>query len=152
MNNGIYKFNEVDVNSNIIGGKARNLAILTQNGFPVPEGFVVSTKAFDNNKLSVESIDLIKSLIDKDSLYAVRSSAMVEDAENESWAGQFESYLNVSSDKIIDKIYECHNSKKDRAVSYANGEDVFDIAVVVQKMINAEYAGVAFSKNPDHIF
>ena len=148
MNNGIYRFNEVDINSNKIGGKARNLAILTQNGFPVPSGFVISTDAFINNKLSEESMDYIESLLDKDSEYAVRSSAMVEDAANESWAGQFESYLNVKPEEIIDKIYECHNSKKARAVSYANGEDVFDIAVVVQKMINAEYAGVVFSKNP----
>lgn len=148
MNNGICEFSKVDTNSNSIGGKARNLAILTQNGFPVPKGFVVSTKAFNDNKLSEKSISTIESLIDNDSLYAVRSSAMVEDAANESWAGQFESYLNVKPKDIIDKIYECHSSKKDRAVSYANGEDVFDIAVVVQKMINAEYAGVAFSKNP----
>lgn len=148
METGIYKFNEVSINLNNIGGKARNLAILTQNGFPVPDGFIVSTKAFENNKLKEESIDVIKKLLDKNSLYAVRSSAMVEDAVNESWAGQFESYLNISYDEIIDKIYECHNSKKDRAVSYAKGEDVFDIAVVVQKMVNAEYAGVAFSRNP----
>lgn len=148
MNYGIYKFSEVDINSNNIGGKARNLAILTQNGFPVPDGFVVSTKAFSNNKLNEETINYIESLIDKDSLYAVRSSAMVEDASNESWAGQFESFLNVKPKDIIDKIYECHNSKKERAVSYANGEDVFDIAVIVQKMIDAEYAGVVFSKNP----
>ncbi len=148
MNNGIYKFIDVDINSKKIGGKARNLAILTQNEFPVPNGFVISTEAFTNNKLSEESINYIGSLLDKDSTYAVRSSAMVEDAANESWAGQFESYLNVKPTEIIDKIYECHNSKKDRAVSYANGEDVFDIAVVVQEMINAEYAGVVFSKNP----
>lgn len=148
MNNGVYKFKDVDINSKYIGGKARNLAILTQKGFPVPVGFVVSTKAFKNNELIKESIEEIEKLIDKDCLYAVRSSAMVEDAINESWAGQFESYLNVKPQEIIDKIYECHNSKKDRAISYAKGEDVFDIAVVVQKMVNAEYAGVAFSKNP----
>lgn len=148
MNNGVYKFKDVDINSKYIGGKARNLAILTQKGFPVPVGFVVSTKAFKNNELIKESIEEIEKLIDKDCLYAVRSSAMVEDAINESWAGQFESYLNVKPKEIIDKIYECHNSKKDRAISYAKGEDVFDIAVVVQKMVSAEYAGVAFSKNP----
>lgn len=148
MNNGVYKFKDVDINSKYIGGKARNLAILTQKEFPVPDGFVISTKAFKNNELIKESIEEIEKLIDKDYLYAVRSSAMVEDAMNESWAGQFESYLNVKPKEIIDKIYECHNSRKERAISYANGEDVFDIAVVVQKMVNAEYAGVAFSKNP----
>lgn len=148
MNNGVYKFKDVDISSEHIGGKARNLAILTQKGFPVPDGFVVSTKTFKNNKITKEAIEEIERLIDKDCLYAVRSSAMVEDAINESWAGQFEYYLNVKPKEIIDKIYECHNSKKDRAISYANGEEVFDIAVVVQKMVSAEYAGVAFSKNP----
>lgn len=148
MSNGIYKFSDVDINSNSIGGKARNLAILTKNSFPVPFGFIVSIEAFNNNSLKEEAIKEIESLIEDDSLYAVRSSAMVEDATNESWAGQFETYLNVKPKDVIDKIYECHISKKDRAISYANGEDVFKIAVVVQKMINAEYAGVVFSKNP----
>lgn len=148
MDNEIIFFKDVDINSKFIGGKARNLAILSQNGFPVPEGFVVSTKAFKDNELTNNSIRKIEKLIEKDCLYAVRSSAMVEDAENESWAGQFESFLNIKSDNIIDKINECHNSKKDRAISYAEREDVFDIAVIVQKMVDAKYAGVAFSKNP----
>lgn len=106
MNNGVYKFKDVDINSKYIGGKARNLAILTQKQFPVPDGFVISTKAFKNNELIKESIEEIEKLIDKDCLYAVRFSAMVEDAINESWAGQFESYLNVKPKEIIDKIYE----------------------------------------------
>ena len=58
MDNGIYKLIDVDINSKYIGGKAKNLAILTQNSFPVPDGFVVSTKAFNNNKLSEENISL----------------------------------------------------------------------------------------------
>ena len=148
MNSGVYKLNEVDINSSYIGGKARNLAILTQNDFPVPEGFVVSTKAFKNNKLTSEAIAGIEQQIETGTLYAVRSSAMVEDAENESWAGQFESFLNVKTKDLIAKILDCHNSKKDRAISYAKGKDVFNIAVVVQKMVSADYAGVAFSNNP----
>ena len=148
MNNGIYKFNEVDITSNTIGGKAKNLAILTQNNFPVPDGFIVSLDAFNDNKLTKEAIATINKLIDKKYKYAVRSSAMVEDSENESWAGQFESYLNVTPDKIIEKINECHNSKKERAISYGKDKDHFDIAVIVQKMVDADYAGVAFSKNP----
>ncbi len=46
MDNGIYKLNDVDINSPCIGGKAKNLAILTQKGFPIPFGFVISTKRF----------------------------------------------------------------------------------------------------------
>ena len=148
MDCGVYKLNEVDINSNYIGGKAKNLAILAQNSFPVPYGFVISTKAFENNKLKKESLEEIERLLNEEKLYAVRSSAMVEDSINESWAGQFETFLNVKKDSIIDKIYECHNSKKERAISYANKKDVFDIAVIVQEMVDAEYAGVAFSKNP----
>lgn len=148
MNIGVYQLRTVDANLKTIGGKARNLAILIQNNFPVPEGFVVSLDAFENENLKAVAKDEIEKLIDKECLYAVRSSAMVEDGENASWAGQFESFLNVSFDEIIDKIVQCHNSKKERALSYANYENVFEIAVIVQKMINPDYAGVAFSKNP----
>lgn len=148
MNIGVYQLRTVDSNLKTIGGKARNLAILIQNNFPVPEGFVVSLEAFENENLKEVAKEKIEKLIDKECLYAVRSSAMVEDAENASWAGQFESFLNVSFDEIIDKIVQCHNSKKERVLSYANCENVFEIAVIVQKMINPDYAGVAFSKNP----
>ena len=85
MNSGVYKLNEVDINSSTIGGKAKNLAILTQNGFSVPFGFVVSTSAFENNNLTKLAIKEIEKLLDDTKFYAVRSSAMVEDAENKSW-------------------------------------------------------------------
>lgn len=148
MSNGVYKLRKVNINSDSIGGKAKNLAILTQRGFPVPFGFVVSAEAFENGELKVGAIAEIKNLLENNNFYAVRSSAMMEDSLNESWAGQFESFLNVKSTEVINKILECHNSKKERAISYANGEDSFSIAVVVQKMVKADYAGVAFSKNP----
>lgn len=85
MNGGVYQLKTVDINSKTIGGKAKNLAILIQNNFPVPEGFVVSLEAFEKEDLKEAAIEEIKRLISKDGLYAVRSSATVEDAENESW-------------------------------------------------------------------
>ena len=148
MSNGVYKLSEVNINSDYIGGKARNLAILTQKGFPIPFGFVISVEAFEKGELKEKAIADIKELLEDEAFYAVRSSAMMEDSLNESWAGQFESFLNVKSTEVINKILECHNSKKERAISYANGVDSFSIAVIVQKMVKADYAGVAFSKNP----
>lgn len=148
MESGVYLLEQTDITSSVLGGKAKNLSILTQHNFPVPRGFVVTLEAFNGSVLKKDAITKINSLIDKEKLYAVRSSALSEDAENESWAGQFESFLNVSEKDIIEKIVDCHNSKKSRAIAYSNNSQDFQIAVVVQEMLKNDYAGVIFTKNP----
>lgn len=136
------------------GGKAVNLGKLIQAGLPVPTGFAVSLDAFDNTgKLSVECRKQIKSLLIQDRLYAVRSSATVEDADEASWAGQFETYLNVESAEVIKRIEACHKAIKSRAKAYAtqqttNKKQAAQVAVVVQEMVTAKYAGVMFTRNP----
>jgi len=85
---------------------------------------------------------------------AVRSSATAEDLEDASFAGQQETYLNVrGADGAIEKIRDCYASLwGDRAVAYRkeHGYDSGDvaIAVVVQRMIESEKAGVLFTVNP----
>lgn len=148
MKLGVYLLDQVDITSQMLGGKAKNLAILMQNNFPVPNGFAVTLEAFNGDVLNKNAISQINNLIDKEKTYAVRSSALSEDALNESWAGQFESFLNVSQKDIIEKIVDCHNSKKSRAIAYSNDSEDFQIAVVVQEMLKPDYAGVIFTKNP----
>lgn len=133
-----------------VGGKAANLAKLIQSGLPVPSGFAVSLSAFDNGKLNDEAKGQIKELTANDKLYAVRSSALAEDAEGASWAGQFETFLNTKPEDVLDKIEECHGSAKNRAKAYATDKDIdnFNVAVVVQEMLEPEYAGVLFTKDP----
>ena len=141
------------------GGKASNLAKLLVNGLPVPDGFVVGIGAFDDDgKLTEDAVKEIGDRINGSKLYAVRSSALAEDAGNASWAGQFETFLNTSPDDVVAKIEKCHNSSEDRARAYAKSQDEsvdFHIAVVVQEMLNPEYAGVLFTKDPisgkDHL-
>ncbi|MDD5987688.1 MAG: PEP/pyruvate-binding domain-containing protein [Eubacteriales bacterium] len=85
---------------------------------------------------------------------AVRSSGTAEDLDDASFAGQQETYLFViGEDALIKYVKECWASLyNDRAIFYRR-EKNFDeaevsIAVVVQKMVNAEKAGVLFTVNP----
>jgi pyruvate,water dikinase len=85
---------------------------------------------------------------------AVRSSATAEDLPSASFAGQQDTYLNVvGSPSVIDAVARCWASLwTDRAVVYraANGIDhrAVRIAVVVQRMVDAEVAGVLFTADP----
>lgn len=135
----------------IFGGKATNLSRLVRAGLPVPGGFAIGIPAFRLGKLAPDAKTDIKKLIKQDRLYAVRSSALAEDSEDASWAGLFESFLDIPSSEVIAKIEQCHNSAKDRARAYAKERSQvaeFSVAVVVQEMIKPEYAGVLFTKNP----
>ncbi|TSC63638.1 MAG: pyruvate, water dikinase, partial [Microgenomates group bacterium Gr01-1014_93] len=139
-------------------GKGAPLGEMTKAGIPVPPGFVVTTETF-KKFLDTEIPDEGKEEILKafDELgaerVAVRSSAVAEDSETASWAGQLESYLNVGRGELIENIRKCWNSiKSERALSYAGqtGVDKQDlsVAVVVQKMVNSEVSGVMFTANP----
>jgi len=84
---------------------------------------------------------------------AVRSSATAEDGAEHAWAGQLSSYLNVKEDTVVKKIQECWASLyTPRAIFYRFEKGLHDekisVAVVVQKMVNSEKSGVAFSVHP----
>ena len=85
------------------GGKAEALNILMQNNAPVPEGFAVAAEAFENGALCTEAeaelAELIKKLPKKYN-YAVRSSAAGEDGTEDSFAGAYDTVLNIAADKI----------------------------------------------------
>ncbi len=130
------------------GGKASNLAFLLQNRLKVPAGWAISHDGFNASGHLLKDVQLE---LDDSKLYAVRSSATVEDAGDKSWAGQFETFLYVAPKDVITKTEECHATSNRRTEAYAaevgKGTD-FKVAVVVQEMVNPEYAGVLFTKNP----
>jgi pyruvate,water dikinase len=85
---------------------------------------------------------------------AVRSSGVAEDLPNASFAGQYESYLNVQGkEEVIDNIKKCWASLfTPRAIAYQRKKGLEtggSIAVAVQKMINVRAAGVCFTVDPD---
>jgi pyruvate,water dikinase len=148
----------------LVGGKAANLGELTRiDGVRVPDGFCVTTDAFRANGATVDSPirdDVQAAIVDavcrlgEDGVYAVRSSATAEDLVDASFAGQHESYLNVSGTAaILDAVRRCWASLlSERAVAYRrrNGIDDRDVAmaVVVQSMVAADAAGVMFTADP----
>jgi phosphohistidine swiveling domain-containing protein len=85
---------------------------------------------------------------------AVRSSATAEDLPFASFAGQQDTYLNViGSDAVLEAVRKCWASLwTDRAVAYRAAlgiaPDEVALAVVVQRMVDAEAAGVMFTANP----
>lgn len=84
---------------------------------------------------------------------AVRSSATAEDGAEAAWAGQLESYLDTTSDKLIENVRKCWASLfTPRAIFYRIEKGFSDknisVAVVVQKMVASEVSGVAFSVHP----
>jgi len=84
---------------------------------------------------------------------AVRSSATMEDSEQASFAGMNATFLNVRGrEDLIRKVKECWASLYGaRVISYRAKKEFYDepvIAVVVQKMVNSDKAGVMFTANP----
>ncbi len=84
---------------------------------------------------------------------AVRSSATAEDGKDHAWAGQLESYLNVKEEELIEKVKHCWASLfTPRAIFYRYekglSETKISVAVVIQKMVPSEIAGIAFSVHP----
>ncbi|TYQ17746.1 UNVERIFIED_CONTAM: pyruvate,water dikinase [Acetivibrio alkalicellulosi] len=101
-----------------------------------------------------KAILLSMNTIGEEGYYAVRSSATTEDLDGASFAGQQDTYLNVKGKtEILKSIKSCWVSLfNDRAVFYRihkkiNHKEAL-MAVVVQKMVDAELSGVIFTANP----
>ena len=180
----------------IVGGKGRSLAKLTNAGFDVPGGFQITTQAYrqfvTEHNLQSQILELAKPRIvegtssfeqasrDIVSLFhehalneeitqqivkayealegtpavAVRSSANAEDLPDLSFAGQQETYLNVTgANEVAAAVRNCWASLwTAQAINYRHEmdirQDVVAMAVVVQIMIPSEVSGILFTANP----
>ena len=136
------------------GGKAEALNILMQNKVPVPEGYAVAAEAFENGVLCTEAEKELAALIKKlphKYNYAVRSSAVGEDGAEDSFAGAYDTVLNITADKIPDAIRDVAASADNvRSEIYAQsrGTQKGNIGIVIQRFVSPEYAGVLFTANP----
>src|SRR5438094_8203919 len=158
----------------LVGGKGANLGELARAGFPVPNGFVLTTGAYAlaaeaagvDPARPAEAAERLRAAPMPEAIanaarrayaaldagrVAVRSSATAEDLPGASFAGQQDSYLDVSGEEgLLDAIRRCWASLwNERAVAYrhANGVDntTASLAVVVQEMVDASAAGVLFT-------
>jgi pyruvate,water dikinase len=141
------------------GGKGGTLARLYRAGYPVPKGSVILPAAFVGDELHPNAWSQVQSHLarirdkDREVTFAVRSSALSEDSAQASFAGEFETVLNVGSDaeirEAIHTVRRSRQSARVQAYSQAQGLDTaHDMAVVVQRLVPAELAGVLFTADP----
>ncbi len=134
------------------GGKAFNLHKLVAIGMPVPKAIVVPYIVDLTDPETQQRILEHELFDDENMLYAVRSSAIGEDSENNSYAGAYDTYLEVQRDDIIESIGRVRESvSSQRSSEYSKqrgGSEISDMNVIVQHMIPADYAGVAFTMSP----
>lgn len=135
------------------GGKADALTRLIQAGFPVPRGYAIAAEAFREGKITEEASDGIKECIANLSdrkTYAVRSSAVGEDGESTSFAGMYETVLDVKREEIFEAILRVTSSAgSDRLSVYASHQNTATggIGVIIQEYLSADYAGVLFTSD-----
>jgi phosphohistidine swiveling domain-containing protein len=143
----------------LLGTKAASLARLTAAGFPVPPGVVVTAAAADWDQAYARLRSAAAELGGPDKRFAVRSSASDEDLAGASFAGQYETVLDVGLDELPEAMRQVLDSAASaRVAAYRQAHPQpapadpsgsgGGMAVLVQVMVPADAAGVAFSANP----
>jgi pyruvate,water dikinase len=137
------------------GGKAAQLAVAARCGLPVPRGLAVPAACVE--AVARDDRRLVRALLDAVGRLrfpvAVRSSAVAEDCEDASFAGQYVTCLNVPSPPgVLEAVREIRESARSAAVLAYRARLKVDgpprIGVVVQEMVRADAAGVLFTTNP----
>lgn len=142
---------EGSVSTSEIGGKANGLLLLRQNSFEVPTFFLLEFETITEIKKQeggLESILLdwkIDNNVNDCQLWAVRSSAAMEDGKEKSFAGQFLTKTNVATVDLKGAILDVLDSYILKS-EYAEVSKSYGI--IIQRMIKADYSGVLFSKDP----
>ncbi len=136
------------------GNKAIRLGRMLEEGIPVPDGFIVTDallgRSADKLELTPgEERRVSKAWRDIRAVHvAVRSSGLNEDGAQKSYAGVFESILNVPRERFYHALAEVHGSLRASRVLAYSGLAKERGGIVVQKMVPAEYAGVLFTEHP----
>ena len=109
----------------------------------------------DIQRVIIEAYNALCLKVDLDEVVvAIRSSATAEDLPDASFAGQQETYLNISGiDDVLENVRKCWASLFEARAIFYREENEFDhskvlIAVVVQQMVDSEKAGVMFTVDP----
>jgi phosphohistidine swiveling domain-containing protein len=164
----IVPLSEIDVGDAAKAGrKAAVLGGLVRAGFQVPDGFVITTNALADalgagvSGAEVAELPLASGLAEEVTIaleelgegpVAVRSSGVAEDLAGHSFAGMYDSVLNVTGPGgVADAVRKCWASGfSGRIAAYRKDSDTAPahVAVLVQRMVPASAAGVAFSVNP----
>lgn len=131
----------------LLGGKGAALQTLIRKGFDVPVWFAVPPDSIWSEQELTDSLRKIGP-----GPYAVRSSGTMEDGAEHSFAGQFDSHLEVEAKDVMARIEDVRQSAQSEAIhSYCREHKLpppSTPSVLVQCMIDPRCAGVAFSADP----
>lgn len=139
------------------GGKAARLAAALQAGHPVPEGYVLPVEALQgvdpSAPLPPELVAAIaEALARLGGPVAVRSSGLAEDLAEGSFAGQYETVLDVQGPEAaceaVRRCLESARSERVRVYRESRGLDGAPLALLLQRYLPARAAGVAFTAHP----
>ncbi len=134
-----------ELNPGMVGEKAARLSQINRWGYPVPKGWVLAP--YDDPQLLIDTLHPSQL-----SPLVVRSSALGEDSEQASGAGQYETVLNVTSAgelaAAIARVQASYNNPN--AVQYRQDRALKEtaMAVLIQQQIRGVFSGVAFSRDP----
>lgn len=151
-----------------VGHKAANLARMLAAGFPVPQAVVLTTEAFEafasgdgqgasaprDGQAPPDLDGALRQALARfgDAPLAVRSSGVAEDLAGASFAGQYETVLDVRGPGAVhEAVRRCWASASGAHVSTyraQQGAESGSMAVLIQELIPADAAGVAFTANP----
>lgn len=142
-----------------IGNKALNLQRLAGLGARIPKTHILTWEAY--RRYLEDDVTLVDELrlefsraLKPEAVYAVRSSANIEDSLERSFAGQFKSVLNVKGlDNIFQAVWSIWGTTRSPNVqAYLEKQGVSThelfMGVIIQAMIQPVCAGVALSRNP----
>jgi len=133
------------------GAKAANLGAAIVAGFRVPPGVVLTA-----GDVTPDIVARLTAELERLGTVAVRSSGEAEDGASASYAGQYETVLDVQGiDAVLDAVRTCRDSANAPRVAVyrsatgdtATGEGgaaIAPLALVIQRMVPADVAGVAF--------
>ena len=157
-----------------VGEKAAHLGAMLRAGFPVPDGFVITTDAFIehfghttdplvrpptprlHSELMAAVVEAMVDTLGRETEVAVRSSSTEEDSSFASFAGQHSTYYFVTPNRLDQAIIDCwlslwtHAATEYRrsGLGQVHSGKPLRMAVIVQRMLPATRSGTAFSRDP----
>ena len=128
------------------GTKIKNLIKMKNAGINIPNFDIVKCEE-KSKKINIEKYH---------GKYAIRSSSNIEDGKFDSFAGQFDTYLNVSINDIEKRCKNCFESLyNENVLDYIKAKKIefssLKMDVIIQEMVNSEYSGILFTSNPQGI-